>query len=162
MNNTSSLIFMLEPNSDVLPASKSAVQMWKSVSSFSQPGLKISKNRSFGILLYAGVMTQCQGAKTSAMIVEKQSGKRHFQTIYFTVRKKRKSFKDSSSWEWKSQQIQPKVQTTESSEKLPKPKCYGSDLQASVSMLYVKVHDSTIRKRLNKDSDIFLEKGSSL
>lgn len=100
--------------------------------------------------------------RREATVASHQSGKRHFQTIYFTVRKKRKSFKDSSSWEWKSQQIQPKVQTTESSEKLPKPKCYGSDLQASVSMLYVKVHDSTIRKRLNKDSDIFLEKGSSL
>ena len=46
-----------------------------------------------------------------------------------------------SSQEWTSQQVHPKVKN---------PRATYQTLQASVSMLNVRVHDSTIRKRLNK------------
>jgi len=46
-----------------------------------------------------------------------------------------------SSQEWTSQQAHPKVKN---------PIVTSQTLQASVSMLNIKVHDSTIRNRLNK------------
>ena len=47
-------------------------------------------------------------------------------------------------------------------ETLKKPRATSQTLQASVSMLKVKVHDSTVRKRLNKDGLFGRAAGESL
>jgi len=48
------------------------------------------------------------------------------------------------------------------SEPLKNPRAPSQTLQASVSMLKVKVHDSTVRKRLNKDGLFGRVAGESL
>ena len=101
------------------------------------------------------VLTQCQGGKTSAVIWEKQLllpinlGRviRPFPNYLESIILQREKLFSSgkhltqSSQEWTSQQVHPKVKN---------PRATSQTLRASVSMLNVKVHDSTIRKRLNK------------
>ena len=60
------------------------------------------------------------------------------------------TFKDDCR-SWTSQQVHPKVRLCNAQRKCKKtPRATSQTLQASVIMLNVKVHDSTVRKRLNK------------
>ena len=118
---------------------------------------------------HSGVLTQCQGGKTSVMILEKQLllpinlGRvirpftNHLESIILQRERLFTSgnIQDScqSSQEWTSQQVHPKVK---------KPRATSQTLQASVSVLKVKGHDSTVRKRLNKDGLFGRAAGESL
>ena len=72
-----------------------------------------------------------------------QSGKGYLSSYREKDYSQVENIQDScqSSQEWTSQQVHPKVKN---------PRATSQTLQASVSVLNVKVHDSTIRKRLNK------------
>jgi len=97
--------------------------------------------------------TRCQGGKEGSKAVSKQLGSPSFyrENDYSQVENVLDSCQ--SSQEWTSRQGHPKVK---------KPRATSQTLQASVSMLKVKVHDRTIRKRLNKDGLFGRAAGESL